>query len=75
MNTLEVTLMTGERAQMFEVEHAERILRMNPNGGWKLPANSSFEFTTRAGLTRKKVITAKTEKSKNADINGDNGEA
>lgn len=72
METLEVTLVTGERAQMFEVEHAERILRMNPNGGWQLPANSPFEFTTQTGLARKKVVTAKTEKGKNVDTDGNN---
>lgn len=28
----------------FEVEHAERLLRLNNNGGWQLPADSEFVF-------------------------------
>lgn len=28
----------------FEIDHAERILRM-PRSGWKLPEDSKFEFT------------------------------
>ena len=28
----------------FEIDHAERILRM-PRSGWKLPEDSNFEFS------------------------------
>ena len=28
----------------FEVSHAERLLSMPKNGGWKLPDNSKFVF-------------------------------
>lgn len=28
----------------FEVTHAERLLRMPNNGGWRLPEESEFEF-------------------------------
>lgn len=34
----------------FEVTHAERLLRMNNNGGWQLPENSKFEFHKDYGI-------------------------
>lgn len=34
----------------FEIAHAERLLRMNNNGGWQLPENSKFEFTKEYGI-------------------------
>lgn len=33
-----------EMEATFEVEHAERLLRMKNNGGWQLPADSEFVF-------------------------------
>lgn len=44
------TLVTLECAalnvtQDFEISHAERLLMMRNNGGWKLPKESNFEFT------------------------------
>lgn len=38
--------------QSFEIAHAERILRMQNNGGWKLPGDSPFEFVDN-GIRRK----------------------
>lgn len=34
----------------FEITHAERLLRMKNNGGWKLPENSQFEFDNEHGI-------------------------
>lgn len=38
----------------FEVSHAERLLRMPKNGGWRLPENSKFEFSKEDGLRYKR---------------------
>lgn len=42
----------GVADQEFEKEHAERLLGMTNNGGWKLPKDSPYKFTDNA-LTRK----------------------
>ena len=36
------TLNTTEE---FEINHAERLLRMPNNGGWQLPEKTPFEFS------------------------------
>lgn len=38
--------------QEFEISHAERLLRMRNNGGWRLPEKSTFEFVDN-GIRRK----------------------
>lgn len=38
----------------FDVSHAERLLRMQKNGGWQLPENSKFEFSKENGLRYKR---------------------
>lgn len=35
----------------FEISHAERLLRMQNNGGWRLPENSHFKFDIENGIT------------------------
>jgi len=42
--TTNVTLVANGVTEEFEFSHAERILRMPRNGGWKLPKDSKFEF-------------------------------
>lgn len=42
--TTTVTLVANGVTREFEISHAERILRMPKNGGWRLPENSKFEF-------------------------------
>jgi hypothetical protein len=42
--TTTVTLVANGVTQQFEFAHAERLLKMPNNGGWKLPENSKFEF-------------------------------
>lgn len=34
----------------FDIDHAERLLRMPNNGGWQLPASSKFVFTLEHGI-------------------------
>ena len=49
-----VTLVTaGGTQQEFEINHAERILRMPSNGGWKLPDNSEYQFDYYNGITKR----------------------
>lgn len=36
--------------QEFEINHAERLLRMPNNGGWVLPANSQYTFNVKNGI-------------------------
>lgn len=45
---LECTTLNTKRE--FEIAHAERLLRMKNNGGWKLPENSQFEFDNDYGI-------------------------
>lgn len=42
--TTTVTLVANGVTREFEFSHAERLLRMPNNGGWKLPDNSKYEF-------------------------------
>lgn len=49
----------------FEVTHAERLLKMQNNGGWQLPENTNFEFDKENGLRykrNKKADSGTTEK-------------
>ena len=34
----------------YEINHAERILRMPNNGGWQLPENSQYKFDFNDGI-------------------------
>mgnify|MGYP003589109374 CR=1 FL=1 len=38
----------------FEITHAERLLRMPNNGGWRLPENSDFKFDKDNGIGYKR---------------------
>ena len=49
------TLVTLECSEIvvtkdFEIAHAERILKMPNNGGWKLPKDSKFTFDNENGI-------------------------
>lgn len=41
------------KTQDFEINHAERILRMPNNGGWRLPDNSPYQFDYYDGITKR----------------------
>ena len=38
-------LQGGGRIESFEIEHAERIVRMRNNGGWHIADDEKVEFT------------------------------
>lgn len=42
----------GKR-QEFDINHAERILRMPDNGGWRLPKDSPYQFEYYDGITKR----------------------
>lgn len=49
-----VVLETADgKTQEFEINHAERILRMPNNGGWRLPDNSPYQFDYYDGITKR----------------------
>lgn len=39
-----VKLEANDQIQEFTIDHAERLLNMGNNGGWKLPEDSQFKF-------------------------------
>lgn len=39
-----VRLTAGERTESFEISHAERILAMENNGGWKVAKGEKLEW-------------------------------
>lgn len=47
-----VTLENGvlNVTQEFEINHAERLLRMPNNGGWQLPKDSQYKFDFNNGI-------------------------
>lgn len=45
-----VTLVAGKLQQEFTVEHAERLLKMRNNGGWKLEEKSTYIYSEKDGL-------------------------
>jgi hypothetical protein len=57
---------TLSTTQEFEINHAERLLRMPNNGGWVLPKDSPYIFSTKNGIgfrPNKKEDTGKEESS------------
>lgn len=36
--------------EQFEINHAERLLRMPNNGGWYLPEDSAYKFDFKNGI-------------------------
>lgn len=51
-STVELETADG-KIQEFEINHAERILRMPNNGGWRLPDNSPYQFDYYDGITKR----------------------
>ena len=49
-----VVLQVGNVKQEFEINHAERILRMPNNGGWHLPDDSNYEMDQQNGIVTKR---------------------
>lgn len=40
-----IRLQVGSRIETFEAEHAERLLRMPNNGGWKIAEGENVTLT------------------------------
>lgn len=64
VNKITLVVPAHNLKQEFEIEHAEKILRMQNNGGWQLPENSEFIFDLNngIGLKQNKGNTAKAKK-------------
>lgn len=45
IKTTSVRLQVGSRIETFEIEHAERLLRMPNNGGWKIAKGEKLILT------------------------------
>lgn len=56
MKTTKVELIVAgtDRREEFEIEHAERLLRLPNNGGWELPKDSKYQFSVDDGITTKR---------------------
>lgn len=40
-----IRLQAGDRVESFDIVHAERLLRMANNGGWKIADGEKVELT------------------------------
>ena len=47
--------------QTFEINHAERLLRMPNNGGWQLPEDSPYYFDLKNGIGYKQTKNGSTK--------------
>lgn len=50
--------------QSFEINHAERLLRMPNNGGWKLNEKSEYQFNQKDGIRYKQSTGKSKEQEK-----------
>lgn len=53
--------------QTFEINHAERLLRMPNNGGWQLPKDSSYYFDVKNGIGYKQTKKGSTKPEETGD--------
>ena len=53
LGDVELTVHDKTKTKTFGFSHAERILKMDNNGGWKLPEKSPYKFTKKNGLKSK----------------------
>lgn len=59
--------------QTFEINHAERLLRMPNNGGWQLPEDSPYYFDLKNGIGYKQTKKGSTKPEETGnDTTGDN---
>ena len=50
LTEVELENTAANTTQIYEVNHAERLLRMPNNGGWQLPKDSPFKFDFANGI-------------------------
>lgn len=53
--------------QTFEINHAERLLRMPNNGGWQLPKDSPYYFDAKNGIGYKQTKKGSTKPEETGD--------
>lgn len=53
--------------QTFEINHAERLLRMPNNGGWQLPEDSPYYFDLKNGIGYKQTKKGSTKPEETGD--------
>lgn len=58
---------TTNAKKTFEINQAERILRMPKNGGWKLPEDSPYYFDNANGIGYKQNKKGSTSTEKTGD--------
>lgn len=61
--------------QTFEINHAERLLRMPNNGGWQLPKDSPYYFDYKNGIGYKQNQTGSTKPEKTGNDTPSNNTA
>ena len=47
---VELEVADSDLKRTFTFEHAEALLRLQNNGGWRLPADSNFKFSHENGV-------------------------
>ena len=57
----------ADQRQEFEINHAERLLRMPNNGGWQLPEDSPYYFDPKNGIGFKQNKTGNSKSEKTDD--------
>jgi len=55
-NVVELFDGSNNHKQEFDINHAERLLRMPNNGGWTLPDDSPYQFEQNNGITIKQSV-------------------
>jgi hypothetical protein len=65
--TTHVLLEVGKTQRKFEINHAERLLKMPNNGGWQLPKDSEYQLDEKNGLIRRENKGATKKSSEKAD--------
>lgn len=71
--TVELENTAANNRQTFEINHAERLLRMPNNGGWQLPEDSPYYFDVKNGIGYKQTKKGSTKPEETGDDStGDN---
>lgn len=53
--------------QLYEISHADRLLRMLKNGGWELPKDSQYKFSVENGIEYRRDKKANNREQKQGD--------
>jgi len=61
MDRIKTIILTANGvSRSFDIDHAERLLRMPHNGGWVIPEDSKFIFTNGIITRKNKGVSEKT---------------